>query len=180
MRERPFKIVKKILKNSWKKYNFKTSCMYFTALPLSFKKQVCKCKYLIFLVNSVSFLYFDYLLICRRWNTLAFLPSAVSFDFTEMLNYAYYIFSMLFNSSVNIKTKSLQQKRLQKELLALQNDPPPGMTLNEKSVQNTITQWVLLCCWSTIIPVWSDHWQKMALVSKYHAICVKRCVLSMW
>lgn len=35
---------------------------------------------------------------------------------------------------------SLQQKRLQKELLALQNDPPPGMTLNEKSVQNTITQ----------------------------------------
>jgi len=33
-----------------------------------------------------------------------------------------------------------QQKRLQKELLALQNDPPPGMTLNEKSVQNTITQ----------------------------------------
>lgn len=34
----------------------------------------------------------------------------------------------------------LQQKRLQKELLALQNDPPPGMTLNEKSVQNTITQ----------------------------------------
>lgn len=32
------------------------------------------------------------------------------------------------------------QKRLQKELLALQNDPPPGMTLNEKSVQNTITQ----------------------------------------
>ncbi|KAJ7338926.1 hypothetical protein JRQ81_012828 [Phrynocephalus forsythii] len=33
------------------------------------------------------------------------------------------------------------QKRLQKELLALQNDPPPGMTLNEKSVQNSITQW---------------------------------------
>ncbi|CAK6441072.1 unnamed protein product [Pipistrellus nathusii] len=32
------------------------------------------------------------------------------------------------------------QKRLQKELLALQNDPPPGMTLNEKSVQNSITQ----------------------------------------
>ncbi|KAM9023584.1 ubiquitin-conjugating enzyme E2 W isoform 1-T1 [Ara ararauna] len=31
------------------------------------------------------------------------------------------------------------QKRLQKELLALQNDPPPGMTLNEKSVQNSIT-----------------------------------------
>uniref|UniRef100_A0A8C9AJ93 Ubiquitin-conjugating enzyme E2 W n=1 Tax=Prolemur simus TaxID=1328070 RepID=A0A8C9AJ93_PROSS len=25
------------------------------------------------------------------------------------------------------------KKRLQKELLALQNDPPPGMTLNEKS-----------------------------------------------
>ncbi|XP_056594509.1 probable ubiquitin-conjugating enzyme E2 W-B [Triplophysa dalaica] len=35
------------------------------------------------------------------------------------------------------------QKRLQKELLALQNDPPPGMTLNEKSVQNTITQWIV-------------------------------------
>ncbi|PWA18219.1 hypothetical protein CCH79_00004239, partial [Gambusia affinis] len=34
-------------------------------------------------------------------------------------------------------------KRLQKELLALQNDPPPGMTLNEKSVQNTITQWIV-------------------------------------
>lgn len=34
----------------------------------------------------------------------------------------------------------ISQKRLQKELLALQNDPPPGMTLNEKSVQNTITQ----------------------------------------
>ncbi|XP_026879752.2 probable ubiquitin-conjugating enzyme E2 W-B isoform X1 [Electrophorus electricus] len=36
-----------------------------------------------------------------------------------------------------------QQKRLHKELLALQNDPPPGMTLNEKSVQNTITQWII-------------------------------------
>ncbi|XP_060133732.1 ubiquitin-conjugating enzyme E2 W isoform X1 [Zootoca vivipara] len=36
-----------------------------------------------------------------------------------------------------------QQKRLQKELLALQNDPPPGMTLNEKSVQNSITQWIV-------------------------------------
>ncbi|XP_013207338.2 ubiquitin-conjugating enzyme E2 W isoform X1 [Microtus ochrogaster] len=35
------------------------------------------------------------------------------------------------------------QKRLQKELLALQNDPPPGMTLNEKSVQNSITQWIV-------------------------------------
>ncbi|MBN3278689.1 UBE2W enzyme, partial [Polyodon spathula] len=34
-------------------------------------------------------------------------------------------------------------KRLQKELLALQNDPPPGMKLNEKSVQNTITQWIV-------------------------------------
>uniref|UniRef100_G3NE53 N-terminal E2 ubiquitin-conjugating enzyme n=1 Tax=Gasterosteus aculeatus aculeatus TaxID=481459 RepID=G3NE53_GASAC len=34
-------------------------------------------------------------------------------------------------------------KRLQKELLAMQNDPPPGMTLNEKSVQNTITQWIV-------------------------------------
>ncbi|XP_044862756.1 ubiquitin-conjugating enzyme E2 W isoform X2 [Mauremys mutica] len=34
-------------------------------------------------------------------------------------------------------------KRLQKELLALQNDPPPGMTLNEKSVQNSITQWIV-------------------------------------
>ncbi|XP_068093612.1 ubiquitin-conjugating enzyme E2 W isoform X2 [Hyperolius riggenbachi] len=35
------------------------------------------------------------------------------------------------------------QKRLQKELLALQNEPPPGMTLNEKSVQNSITQWIV-------------------------------------
>uniref|UniRef100_A0A2H6N1G1 N-terminal E2 ubiquitin-conjugating enzyme n=1 Tax=Micrurus carvalhoi TaxID=3147026 RepID=A0A2H6N1G1_9SAUR len=35
------------------------------------------------------------------------------------------------------------QKRLQKELLALQNDPPAGMTLNEKSVQNSITQWIV-------------------------------------
>uniref|UniRef100_A0A803TPM8 N-terminal E2 ubiquitin-conjugating enzyme n=1 Tax=Anolis carolinensis TaxID=28377 RepID=A0A803TPM8_ANOCA len=34
-------------------------------------------------------------------------------------------------------------ERLQKELLALQNDPPPGMTLNEKSVQNSITQWIV-------------------------------------
>uniref|UniRef100_A0A8C2ZJA9 N-terminal E2 ubiquitin-conjugating enzyme n=1 Tax=Cyclopterus lumpus TaxID=8103 RepID=A0A8C2ZJA9_CYCLU len=34
-------------------------------------------------------------------------------------------------------------KRLQKELLAMQNDPPPGMTLNEKSVQNTITHWIV-------------------------------------
>ncbi|XP_043545100.1 probable ubiquitin-conjugating enzyme E2 W-B isoform X3 [Chiloscyllium plagiosum] len=34
-------------------------------------------------------------------------------------------------------------KRLQKELMALQNDPPPGMTLNEKSVQNSITQWIV-------------------------------------
>ncbi|XP_056378139.1 ubiquitin-conjugating enzyme E2 W isoform X1 [Hyla sarda] len=35
------------------------------------------------------------------------------------------------------------KKRLQKELLALQNEPPPGMTLNEKSVQNSITQWIV-------------------------------------
>uniref|UniRef100_A0A8C2CSD2 N-terminal E2 ubiquitin-conjugating enzyme n=1 Tax=Cyprinus carpio TaxID=7962 RepID=A0A8C2CSD2_CYPCA len=35
------------------------------------------------------------------------------------------------------------QKRLQKELLALQSDPPPGMTLNERSVQNTITEWLI-------------------------------------
>ncbi|TSN21209.1 Ubiquitin-conjugating enzyme E2 W [Bagarius yarrelli] len=35
------------------------------------------------------------------------------------------------------------QKRLQKELLALRNDPPPGMTLNERSVQNTITEWFI-------------------------------------
>ncbi|XP_041320289.1 ubiquitin-conjugating enzyme E2 W isoform X1 [Pyrgilauda ruficollis] len=35
------------------------------------------------------------------------------------------------------------QKRLQKELLAFQNDPPPGMTLDEKSVQNSITQWIV-------------------------------------
>ncbi|KAJ7397331.1 Ubiquitin-conjugating enzyme E2 W [Pitangus sulphuratus] len=34
-------------------------------------------------------------------------------------------------------------KRLQKELLAFQNDPPPGMTLDEKSVQNSITQWIV-------------------------------------
>lgn len=43
-------------------------------------------------------------------------------------------------SVIETQTRSLLQKRLQKELLALQNDPPPGMTLNEKSVQNTITQ----------------------------------------
>ncbi|XP_075439441.1 ubiquitin-conjugating enzyme E2 W isoform X2 [Ascaphus truei] len=36
-----------------------------------------------------------------------------------------------------------KQKRLQKELMALQNEPPPGMTLNEKSVQNSITQWIV-------------------------------------
>uniref|UniRef100_A0AAR2KG60 N-terminal E2 ubiquitin-conjugating enzyme n=1 Tax=Pygocentrus nattereri TaxID=42514 RepID=A0AAR2KG60_PYGNA len=35
------------------------------------------------------------------------------------------------------------QKRLQKELMALQSDPPPGMTLNERSVQNTITEWFI-------------------------------------
>ncbi|XP_075849468.1 ubiquitin-conjugating enzyme E2 W-like [Microcebus murinus] len=35
------------------------------------------------------------------------------------------------------------QKLLQKELLALQNDPHPGMILNEKSVQNVITQWIV-------------------------------------
>ncbi|ROL44607.1 Ubiquitin-conjugating enzyme E2 W, partial [Anabarilius grahami] len=34
-------------------------------------------------------------------------------------------------------------KRLQKELMALQSDPPPGMTLNERSVQNTITEWLI-------------------------------------
>uniref|UniRef100_A0A8C1ILM1 UBC core domain-containing protein n=1 Tax=Cyprinus carpio TaxID=7962 RepID=A0A8C1ILM1_CYPCA len=40
------------------------------------------------------------------------------------------VFPSLFNSfSIS------QQKRLQKELLALQNDPPPGMTLNEKSLK---------------------------------------------
>lgn len=39
--------------------------------------------------------------------------------------------------------KLYNSKRLQKELLALQNDPPPGMTLNEKSVQNSITQWIV-------------------------------------
>ncbi|TEA36438.1 hypothetical protein DBR06_SOUSAS10810027, partial [Sousa chinensis] len=32
---------------------------------------------------------------------------------------------------------------VQKELLALQNEPPPGMTLNEKSVQNSVTQWIV-------------------------------------
>lgn len=48
------------------------------------------------------------------------------------------------------------QKRLQKELLALQNDPPPGMTLNEKSVQNTITQWVfVVACFC--VPRCNDH-----------------------
>ncbi|XP_046732492.1 probable ubiquitin-conjugating enzyme E2 W-A isoform X2 [Silurus meridionalis] len=45
-------------------------------------------------------------------------------------------------SSGESKMASMQ-KRLQKELLALQNDPPPGMTLNERSVQNTITEWFI-------------------------------------
>ncbi|XP_047662579.1 ubiquitin-conjugating enzyme E2 W-like isoform X3 [Tachysurus fulvidraco] len=35
------------------------------------------------------------------------------------------------------------QRRLQKEWLALQNDPPPGMTLKERRVQNTTTEWVI-------------------------------------
>lgn len=46
----------------------------------------------------------------------------------------------VFKCVIVMQARSPQQKRLQKELLALQNDPPPGMTLNEKSVQNTITQ----------------------------------------
>lgn len=46
----------------------------------------------------------------------------------------------VFKCVIMMQARSPQQKRLQKELLALQNDPPPGMTLNEKSVQNTITQ----------------------------------------
>ncbi|XP_029332304.1 ubiquitin-conjugating enzyme E2 W isoform X2 [Mus caroli] len=43
----------------------------------------------------------------------------------------------------SLTRKLARKKRLQKELLALQNDPPPGMTLNEKSVQNSITQWIV-------------------------------------
>ncbi|KAK2868173.1 hypothetical protein Q7C36_000044 [Tachysurus vachellii] len=35
------------------------------------------------------------------------------------------------------------QGRMQKEWLALQNDPPPGMTLKGRRVQNTITEWVI-------------------------------------
>lgn len=35
------------------------------------------------------------------------------------------------------------QKQLQKELLALQNDSPPGITLNKKSVQSPATQWIV-------------------------------------
>lgn len=46
----------------------------------------------------------------------------------------------VFKCVIVMQARFPQQKRLQKELLALQNDPPPGMTLNEKSVQNTITQ----------------------------------------
>uniref|UniRef100_UPI00358F4594 ubiquitin-conjugating enzyme E2 W isoform X1 n=1 Tax=Myxine glutinosa TaxID=7769 RepID=UPI00358F4594 len=35
------------------------------------------------------------------------------------------------------------QKRLQKELLALQRDPPPGMKVDEKSIQASLTQWIV-------------------------------------
>ncbi|XP_060742362.1 ubiquitin-conjugating enzyme E2 W-like [Tachysurus vachellii] len=35
------------------------------------------------------------------------------------------------------------QRRLQKEWLALQKDPPPGMTLKKRRVQNTITEWLI-------------------------------------
>ncbi|XP_051004541.1 ubiquitin-conjugating enzyme E2 W-like [Acomys russatus] len=35
----------------------------------------------------------------------------------------------------------LVQKRPQKEHFALQNDSPSGMTLNEKSIQNSVPQW---------------------------------------
>ncbi|XP_060721865.1 ubiquitin-conjugating enzyme E2 W-like [Tachysurus vachellii] len=35
------------------------------------------------------------------------------------------------------------QGRLQKEWLALQKDPPPGMTLKGRRVQNTTTEWVI-------------------------------------
>ncbi|XP_060721830.1 ubiquitin-conjugating enzyme E2 W-like [Tachysurus vachellii] len=38
---------------------------------------------------------------------------------------------------------SYLEGRLQKEWLALQKDPPPGMTLKERRVQNTITEWVI-------------------------------------
>ncbi|XP_047662578.1 ubiquitin-conjugating enzyme E2 W-like isoform X2 [Tachysurus fulvidraco] len=38
---------------------------------------------------------------------------------------------------------SVRGRRLQKEWLALQNDPPPGMTLKERRVQNTTTEWVI-------------------------------------
>ncbi|XP_053415227.1 ubiquitin-conjugating enzyme E2 W isoform X2 [Nycticebus coucang] len=49
-----------------------------------------------------------------------------------------------FRQKINlINRQHTFMKRLQKELLALQNDPPPGMTLNEKSVQNSITQWIV-------------------------------------
>ncbi|KAK2831881.1 hypothetical protein Q7C36_016967 [Tachysurus vachellii] len=33
--------------------------------------------------------------------------------------------------------------RMQREWLSLQNDPPPGMTLKERRVQNTITEWFI-------------------------------------
>ncbi|ERE82679.1 putative ubiquitin-conjugating enzyme E2 W-like protein [Cricetulus griseus] len=46
------------------------------------------------------------------------------------------------SDTIELKFQAVE-KRLQKELLALQNDPPPGMTLNEKSVQNSITQWIV-------------------------------------
>ncbi|XP_060721853.1 ubiquitin-conjugating enzyme E2 W-like [Tachysurus vachellii] len=35
------------------------------------------------------------------------------------------------------------QRRMHNEWLALQNDPPPGMTLKERRDQNTITEWVI-------------------------------------
>ncbi|XP_026993058.2 ubiquitin-conjugating enzyme E2 W-like isoform X5 [Tachysurus fulvidraco] len=38
---------------------------------------------------------------------------------------------------------SVRGRRLQNEWLALQNDPPPGMTLKERRDQNTTTEWVI-------------------------------------
>ncbi|CAM9514411.1 unnamed protein product [Lampetra planeri] len=35
------------------------------------------------------------------------------------------------------------EKRLQKELMALQKDPPPGMKVDEKSIQSSLTQWIV-------------------------------------
>ncbi|KAJ7407531.1 Ubiquitin-conjugating enzyme E2 W [Willisornis vidua] len=71
----------------------------------------------------------------ERWDSNLF--------FSVLAMYDNLLMKMLALAFLLVYIVSVFKKRLQKELLAFQNDPPPGMTLDEKSVQNSITQWIV-------------------------------------